>query len=72
MSEIKNNIINIYDDAPHPNEECQNLKTEWITYCDNLNRKNNSALQNYERCSFLFSKYYECFFADIRKNKHSK
>ena len=33
FNEITKNVINIYDDIPHPNQKCQDIKEEWMKFC---------------------------------------
>jgi len=69
-NEIVKNVINIYDDIPHPNKKCNDIKEEWTKHCFYNENKKNKKHQNFvfykgsQVCNKLFNEYYECFLKD--------
>ncbi len=64
---IIQNVINVYDDIPHPNKKCQNIKEEWMKYCFTTSSKQHKTFEFYKgskTCNNLFNNYYECFVND--------
>ena len=57
--DLVKNVINIYDNKNHSNQECQKIKEEWKKYCDCLN-KNNICLKERKECIKSFNEYYLC------------
>jgi hypothetical protein len=71
-NEIFKNVINIYDDMPHPNQKCQDIKEEWIKFCfhtRNKKHKNFLFYKGSQTCNELFNDYYECFIDDKIERK---
>ena len=71
---IRNSIINVYDKKTHQNEQCQQIKTEWMKHCDILDRKNdNHKNKSYSECNVMFDSYYKCCIDDANNlSKHDK
>jgi len=72
FNEITKKVINIYDDIPHPNKKCQDIKEEWTKFCFyNENKKHKDFLyyKGSQKCNELFNKYYECFINDVMERK---
>jgi hypothetical protein len=72
--EIIQNVINIYDDTPHPNKKCQDTKEDWMKYCFTTSYKKHTNFEFYkgsETCNNLFNDYYKCYVDDkkIKLNK---
>ena len=73
--EIIKDVINVYDDKPHSNKKCQNIKEEWIKYCfttSNKKHKNFEFYKGSETCNKLFTEYYQCFIEDKKDIKDIK
>jgi len=69
MNDIKvdpalKNIINVYDNLKHPNEDCQKIKDEWKKYCDCLNNSKINCNKEQESCRNTFNNYFICYIED--------
>ena len=74
-NEIVKKVINIYDDMPHPNPKCQDIKEHWTKYCfynenkENIKHKEILYYKGSQKCNKLFNEYYECFINDKIERK---
>jgi hypothetical protein len=71
-NEITKRVINIYDNMPHPNPKCQDIKEDWTKFCFyNENKKHKDFLyyKGSQKCNELFNDYYECFVKDKTERK---
>jgi hypothetical protein len=71
MDKNNNIMFNIYNETPHFDKKCQEIKEDWIKNCDDLNRNkynNNIVLKGRETCKNIFKDYYDCHF---NSNKNS-
>jgi hypothetical protein len=77
FNEIVKDVINIYDEVPHQNQKCQDIKEDWTKHCfyseNNKNKKHKEFLffKGSQTCNELFNGYYKCFVKDkIERNNN--